>query len=437
MHYEKFKGSVAVQKVLEHSDRGIDSSDTHKHSNESIDKSRTHLNYELKDRGGLTAYEYHRQRIEQITAETKERTGKGIRKDAVTLCSWVVTAPQDLPTEKHSDFFKGVYGWFAERYGEDNIVTAVVHKDEKTPHMHFQFTPIIENDGVRRLCAKEVENRKSLQTIHKKLQKHLTSELGCEINLLNGATENGNKTIQQMKNEELQVENEQLRAENKQLRAENEQFRAEQESARRNLLDSIPPFVPEEYPPKPAIPSGYDLEKRPDVNLNSSGVVRKLQESKQKDWDKQRETSIKKRDKKYEEVCAEVDKRNEERRREWEEKYLTADNLRKASRQLEEDRQQIEPTLQQARTEKARALQERKSLEAERKKQSESYENDVQQGIQAGIDKCFGERPKGRAERLEAFSDRIDFPDGETALDKFEREEEELRQQLKSKFKGR
>lgn len=210
MHYEKFKGSVAVQKVLEHSDRGIDSSDTHKHSNESIDQSRTHLNYELKDRGGLTAYEYHRQRIEQITAETKERTGKGIRKDAVTLCSWVVTAPQDLPTEKHSDFFKGVYGWFAERYGEDNIVTAVVHKDEKTPHMHFQFTPIIENDGVRRLCAKEVENRKSLQTIHKKLQKHLASELGCEVNLLNGATENGNKTIQQMKNEELQAELQQV-----------------------------------------------------------------------------------------------------------------------------------------------------------------------------------------------------------------------------------
>jgi hypothetical protein len=202
MHYAKYQKG-AVGSILLHSDRGIDSPDTHEHSNESIDKTRTHLNYDLKDRGGLTAYEYYKKRIDDIASETKERTGKSIRKDAVTLCSWAVTAPKDLPEEKLQDFFKASYAWFAERYGADNIVTAAVHMDESTPHMHLQFTPIIEKDGVRKLCAKDMETRKTLSTAHQKLQKHLEQALGCEVNILNGATEKGNRSVLELQNETL------------------------------------------------------------------------------------------------------------------------------------------------------------------------------------------------------------------------------------------
>lgn len=202
MHYAKYQKG-AVGSILLHSDRGIDSPDTHEHSNESIDKTRTHLNYDLKNRGGLTAYEYYKKRIDDIVSETKERTGKSIRKDAVTLCSWAVTAPKDLPEEKLQDFFKASYAWFTERYGADNIVTAAVHMDESTPHMHLQFTPIIEKDGVRKLCAKEIETRKTLQTAHQKFQNHLKQSLGCDVNILNGATERGNKSILKLQNETL------------------------------------------------------------------------------------------------------------------------------------------------------------------------------------------------------------------------------------------
>jgi hypothetical protein len=200
MHYEKFKGKADVRRVLEHSDRGQEGVSEHEHSNDKIDPERSHLNYELKDRGGLSAVEYHRQRIEQIAEETKERTGKVLRKDAVTLCSWAVTAPQDLPEDKQEDFFRECYAWFSERYGEDNIVTAAVHLDETSPHMHLQFTPIIEDkDGTRRLCAKDLETRGKLKTVHQKLEKHLTKELGCKVTLLNGATANGNKTVNELK----------------------------------------------------------------------------------------------------------------------------------------------------------------------------------------------------------------------------------------------
>lgn len=202
MHYAKYQKG-AVGSILLHSDRGIDSPDTHEHSNKNIDKSRTHRNYDLKDRGGQTAYAYYKQRIDDIAVETKERTGKSIRKDAVTLCSWAVTVPKDLSEDKQANFFRATYGWFAERYGEENIVTAAVHMDETTPHMHLQFTPIIEKNGVRKLCAKDMETRKTLQTAHEKLQKHLEQALGCEVNILNGATVQGNKSTLELQNETL------------------------------------------------------------------------------------------------------------------------------------------------------------------------------------------------------------------------------------------
>lgn len=201
MHYAKYQRG-AVGSILLHSDRGIDRPDNHKHSNECIDSSKTHLNYDLKDRNGLTAYEYYKRRIDDIANETKERTGKGIRKDAVTLCSWVLTAPKELPEETLQDFFKAAYSWFEKRYGEDNIVTAAVHLDETSPHLHLQFTPIIEKDGLRRLCAKDIETRKTLSTAHQELQKHLESTLGTPCNVLNGATVNGNKTIIELKTAE-------------------------------------------------------------------------------------------------------------------------------------------------------------------------------------------------------------------------------------------
>ena len=37
--------------------------------------------------------------------------------------------------------------------GRENIVSAVVHMDEKTPHLHLTFVPLTKDN---RLCAKEI-----------------------------------------------------------------------------------------------------------------------------------------------------------------------------------------------------------------------------------------------------------------------------------------
>ena len=54
----------------------------------------------------------------------------------------VVTAPKDLPEQEHKAFFQASYDFLQQRYGRENVVSAYVHMDEVTPHMHFAFVPV-------------------------------------------------------------------------------------------------------------------------------------------------------------------------------------------------------------------------------------------------------------------------------------------------------
>ena len=369
MHYAKY-AKTAVGAILQHSDRGIDSPDTHKHSNEDIDRSRTHLNYDLKDRGGLTAYQYYKQKIDQIAEETKERTGKNIRKDAVTLCSWAVTLPKDVPEDRQDEFFKGVYDWFAERYGEDNIVTAAVHKDETTPHLHFQFVPIIEKDGIRKLCAKEIETRKSLGTVHQTLQKSLERTLGCGVGLLNGATDNGNRSVLQLKLEGMQKEVGTLEQtlEDK-TRAVNEQVkRAETLTLddKKGLLESK-----KAYEQRQAL---YTRERLAD----------------------EREQSLKQREMESEQTARKA--------------VLIVGNAQ-----------------QYAKSEEQRLKDERQKLAEEKAKMQQEIEQRAQELANRQMQEMFGGVATKREQRLEDFCAEITFDDGTSVLDAFEERERALK----------
>jgi hypothetical protein len=64
--------------------------------------------------------------------------------------------------EEVKAFFERATDFLAKKLGRDNIFSAVVHMDEKTPHLHLCFTPITK-DG--RLSAKDIlGNRASLVT---------------------------------------------------------------------------------------------------------------------------------------------------------------------------------------------------------------------------------------------------------------------------------
>ena len=89
--------------------------------------------------------------------ERTEKAGCRLRKDSVMMIETLITASPELfremSREEMMDFMKRAYTFVAERVGEDNIVSAVIHLDEKTPHMHLCFVPLTKD---HRLCAKEI-----------------------------------------------------------------------------------------------------------------------------------------------------------------------------------------------------------------------------------------------------------------------------------------
>ena len=101
--------------------------------------------------------------IKPVTSYKREVDGRieaaecKARKDSVRFVDTLITASPDFfKGKKREDikkFFQTAVDFLSKKIGKDNIFAAVVHMDEKTPHMHLCFTPITK-DG--RLSAKEI-----------------------------------------------------------------------------------------------------------------------------------------------------------------------------------------------------------------------------------------------------------------------------------------
>ena len=80
-----------------------------------------------------------------------------IRKDSVLMVETILTASpefmNDLPAEEQQKFFRLAAEFFEKEIGKENIISAIVHMDEKTPHMHLCFVPLTP-DG--HLSAKKI-----------------------------------------------------------------------------------------------------------------------------------------------------------------------------------------------------------------------------------------------------------------------------------------
>ena len=84
------------------------------------------------------------------------------RKDAVLAVEYVLTASPEWWAKASADeqhqFFNIAEKWLADKYGQKNIVTATIHRDETSPHLSAFVAPVTE-DG--RLSAKDFIGNKS------------------------------------------------------------------------------------------------------------------------------------------------------------------------------------------------------------------------------------------------------------------------------------
>ena len=138
-------------------------------SNPDVDTSRSHMNFHL-----VTPERKYRAESEKQIAKAGCRT----RSDSVRVVEALVTAsPEFFKGKKKSevkDYFTEALDFIQKYQSKDTIISAVVHMDEKTPHMHLCFVPLTED---KRLSAKEiVGNKKKLTWWQDEFWKHMVKK---------------------------------------------------------------------------------------------------------------------------------------------------------------------------------------------------------------------------------------------------------------------
>ena len=164
LRFAKYKGPE-ISHIESHNERTKENYA----SNPDINTARSHLNFHL-----VTPERKYRAEAEKQIAEAGCRT----RSDSVRVVEALVTAsPEFFKGKKKSEvkaYFAEALDFIQKYQSKDTIISAVVHMDEKTPHMHLCFVPLT---GDKRLCAKEiVGNRKKLTWWQDEFWKHMVKK---------------------------------------------------------------------------------------------------------------------------------------------------------------------------------------------------------------------------------------------------------------------
>lgn len=135
------KNDVAGIQIHDTRERGVS------HTNTDIDYERSHLNYDLHNPGGPVNFtDTINRRVASLDLK------KALRKDANIMAQIFVSASPDwfqqVDGQAGRRYFEDAYRWACERYGAENIISATVHMDEVTPHMHINFVPVTEKGAV-------------------------------------------------------------------------------------------------------------------------------------------------------------------------------------------------------------------------------------------------------------------------------------------------
>lgn len=138
-------------------------------SNPDIDISKSKYNVHL-----ITPQMSYRKEIDSRISAAKCRT----RKDSVRFIDTLITASPEFFKGKSYDemknFFVHALDFIKANIVPENIFSAVIHLDEKTPHMHLCFVPLT-ND--KRLCAKEIlGNSTKLVEWQDKFYEHMSKQ---------------------------------------------------------------------------------------------------------------------------------------------------------------------------------------------------------------------------------------------------------------------
>lgn len=214
--------------------------------NKDIDLSRTKCNIDLVI-SEKNLYQRVKERVDHL-----KKSGSRVQKNSVVMYSNILTVSEEQANiwgeEKTEQYFKKCYEFFCNEFGEENVVSAKVHKDETSPHMHLHFVPVNKENG--RLQARVSMNKEKVNYIHDELPLFLQKH-GFDVFRAAGKTKDNNiEDVHEYKEIKKQVEDleqvvtatamniEQLSKKRWELINENETVKREIEK-RKEQLDSL------------------------------------------------------------------------------------------------------------------------------------------------------------------------------------------------------
>ena len=127
---------------------------------DNADRERAALNKELISRERINAETGEKKTltINQTIRERIDEAGIKVRKNQNTALEMIFTGSHETmstmsPTQLDT-WCKETLDWCAEQWGRENMVSAVLHCDEETPHIHLIVVPIVEGQS-RRSASRE------------------------------------------------------------------------------------------------------------------------------------------------------------------------------------------------------------------------------------------------------------------------------------------
>ena len=150
------------------------------YSNKNIDKEKSYLNYALKS----SKYSYEKE-FDRIR---KEYDLKGQIKTVSNIaCEYIITSDKQffekIGQEETKRYFETAYNFVSEykNLGEKYIMSANVHMDEETPHMHLVFLPVVHtqdkkgNNIDKLACSEFWKERDSYRRLQNSFYDYMTS----------------------------------------------------------------------------------------------------------------------------------------------------------------------------------------------------------------------------------------------------------------------
>ena len=154
-----------------------------KYANKNIDLSKTSQNYHLK----LPKEKSYLKEYNRLIKENNLFQGQ-LHKNSIYVCEVILTSDNtffnEIGKNETKRYFQECFKFMTEYkgIGKENILSAVVHLDEETPHMHLVYIPVVNSkdkkgNNIRKISASEFwKGKDSYKNLQNQFYKYITEK---------------------------------------------------------------------------------------------------------------------------------------------------------------------------------------------------------------------------------------------------------------------